>query len=102
MGSAKQKPPLIPGRRSICCKPTFKYLCSIAGVAGVSRLFLGTCNRPPSECGSPGTKHAGKEAEKHQNLQCKENDRYRPATATLRVTRKAVAPNSGLVQRRFF
>ena len=38
MGSTKQKPPLVAGRCSICCKPTFNYLFSIAGVTGVNHL----------------------------------------------------------------
>ena len=38
MGSAKQKPPLVAGRCSICCKPTFNYFFSIAGVTGVDHL----------------------------------------------------------------
>ena len=49
MGSTKQKPPLVSGRRSICCKPTFNYPSSIAGIAGVNHLFPETCSRPPSE-----------------------------------------------------
>ncbi len=49
MGSAKQKPPLTPGRCSICCKPTFNYSYSIAGVAVVNHLFPETCRRPTPE-----------------------------------------------------
>jgi hypothetical protein len=38
MGPAKQKPPLVTGRCSICCKPTFNYPPSIAGVAKIDYL----------------------------------------------------------------